>query len=143
MLRTAIPALLAVLALACGGKDKADTTTPTGGTGDVNPCANPCASANPCANANPCAANNNTAAAADPALIAKGATVFEDSCSLCHGDSGEGNKKTPAVKGAGALSKFPTDDGLLEYTKKEMPKDDPGGLSDDDYRAVVAWMRAQ
>lgn len=139
MTRIGLTVLIAALAIACGGKGSGETTTPAGDT-TANPCAaaaNPCAAAgaaNPCAPAAP--------AAADPALIARGAKVFEDACSLCHGDDGKGNKKTPAVKGAGSLTKFPSVDALLAYTKKEMPKDDPGGLSEDDYRAVVAWMRA-
>ena len=132
MTRTLLPALLAVFALACGGKDKTDTTTPDNNT------ANPCANANPCATPNPCA----NGGAPDPALVAQGAKIVEDSCSLCHGDSGEGNKKSPAIRGPNALSKFPDDKSLFDYTKKEMPKDDPGSLSDEQVKAVVAWMRS-
>ena len=133
MTRIAMPVLIAALSLACGGKSAPEKTTPTdgAGTGDATDATDATATG-----------DTGAAAAADPALVARGAKIFEDSCSLCHGDDGMGNKKTPAVKGPGSLSKYPNDEALLAYTKKEMPKDDPGGLSEDDYRAVVAWMRA-
>jgi mono/diheme cytochrome c family protein len=139
MTRIVSTALLAALAIACGGKGSGEPTTPAGD--NTAPAGDNTAPAGD-NTANPCGDTTAAPAAADPALVARGAKVFEDSCSLCHGDDGMGNKKTPAVKGPGSLAKYGTDDSLLAYTKKEMPKDDPGGLSEDDYRAVVAWMRA-
>lgn len=118
-------------ALGCGASQSGGSTTP------VEPTAAP---ADDTAAANPCAAP--AGGAADPALIAQGAKIFEDSCSSCHGQSGEGHGKTPAVKGTGTLAKFASDADLFSYTKEKMPKDDPGSLSDDDVRAVVAFMRA-
>jgi cytochrome c len=69
--------------------------------------------------------------------------VFADACATCHGDAGEGSKKTPAVVGPEALKGFADDAALLAYLTKEMPKDDPGSLSDQDYADVIAWMRSK
>ena len=70
-----------------------------------------------------------------------GAKVYAAWCAQCHGKSGEGKKKAPAVRGKSALAKFKTDKDLFVYLKKEMPKDEPGQLSDAEYKAVIAWMR--
>lgn len=113
---------VAFVLAACGGKSAPDPADPGDGTGPADV--------------------GTSLPEPSAELIAKGASVFEDSCSICHGDVGEGSSKTPALKGADALGKFSSDGELLTYTRKEMPKDDPGSLSDDDYIAVIVWMRA-
>ena len=127
-MRTLLLCALFPIALACGGKSGGESSTP------ADP-ATPGASEVPGATA--------SATPADPALVARGAAIYEESCSTCHGDAGAGKGKSPAVVGAALMNKFPAAADLLEYTKREMPKDDPGSLSDDDYNAVVAWMRSQ
>jgi cytochrome c len=126
MMRTLLLCALFPLAVACGGKSGGESTAP------ADP-ATPDASEVPSATAS---------APADPALVARGAAIYEETCSTCHGDAGAGKGKSPAVVGAALMNKFPAAD-LLEYTKREMPKDEPGSLSDDDYNAVVAWMRSR
>lgn len=128
MMRTLLLCALFPLAVACGGKSGGESTAP------ADPAA---ASASEVPGATP------SAAPADPALLARGAEIYEESCSTCHGDAGAGKGKSPAIVGAALMNKFPAAADLLEYTKREMPKDEPGSLSDDDYNAVVAWMRSR
>ncbi len=73
--------------------------------------------------------------------LAQGDKVWGDSCSVCHGDTGEGKgKKNPAVVGGKALGKYKTGADLLAYVKEKMPKDDPASLSEADYLAATAWL---
>lgn len=91
-------------------------------------------------------AEEPSAAVADPGGAAteiSGAEVYEEYCSLCHGDDGEGTRKSPALVGPGALSDFASRDDLLAYISEEMPKDDPGILSAAQNAAVTDWLLAQ
>jgi mono/diheme cytochrome c family protein len=124
--------LALTLSLGCGGGGKKDTTTPAGGGDGVDATGGD--------NGGGTANAGGGVTAGD---ASKGASVFADACSTCHGDQGEGSKKTPAVVGAGSLKKFDSDTALFEYLKKEMPKDDPGSLSDQEYTDVIAWMRSK
>ncbi len=122
---------VSVLLCACGGTEKKTTETPV--TPDT-------ATATP-VDQDPGTPTTTPDAAPDPAMIAKGAAVFAENCSTCHGDNAEGSGKSPALRGDGALASYPTEAELFEYTKRTMPKDSPGDLSDEDYKAVVAWLR--
>ncbi len=133
-----VMALAAVFALGCGGGSKRESTTPTGGdeygegaqTGTTD--------------SETDAGAETTAEAKVPAGDAsRGATVYEDSCAMCHGDDGEGSKKTPALVGANALADFSDDDALFAYLKEKMPKDEPGTLTDQQYADVLAWLRSK
>lgn len=127
-------AIALAIAIGCGGKDKGGATTPTGGGGDQTAGGGDTGDG---------AGGDQTAGGAPTGDAARGEKVFGDACSTCHGDTGEGSKKTPAVAGAGALSKFADDKALFDYLKKEMPKDDPGSLSDQEYADAIAWMRSK
>jgi cytochrome c len=70
----------------------------------------------------------------------RGAGVYEASCGFCHGDAGEGAGNNPPVVGDGVLDGYADAAELLQYVMAEMPGDDPGGLSDDDFQDVVAFM---
>jgi mono/diheme cytochrome c family protein len=83
--------------------------------------------------------------------IARGASVYAEYCADCHGDSGEGVRKSPAVIGPGALPLDPpsgakrsvplrTGADLIAYLRATMPADDPGSMSDSDYAAVSAFL---
>jgi mono/diheme cytochrome c family protein len=74
--------------------------------------------------------------------IARGAKVYEDQCSFCHGDDAMGQGKTPGLRGDGAMSRFASNQELFDYTKAEMPKNDKGTLSDADTAAVLAWLKS-
>ncbi len=130
IVRSGFAGLALALALGCGGGGSKQKTTPSGGE-QAAPTGTTTGEA---------PEGGAVATAGDPA---KGASVFADACSTCHGDSGEGNKQTPAVVGPGSLQKFADDKALFDYLKEKMPKDDPGSLSDEEYRNVIAWMRKQ
>ena len=85
--------------------------------------------------------------------IAQGKKVFGDQCASCHGPDGFGLQDNPAVIGMkkGALPldppkdakrsvKFHTAADLFAYTKKAMPEDNAGSLSDADCLAVTAYL---
>jgi mono/diheme cytochrome c family protein len=84
--------------------------------------------------------------------VAKGKQLYADKCASCHGDSGEGGGKTPAVVGKDALPleapkvakkrkgvKFETAKDVLDWTKKNMPLKKPGSLTDEEYAAIMAF----
>ena len=133
------------LVSACGGSSKPQTlppTTPATAAEEANqptPVSQDSASSDAMAREEP--PSTTPTSSADPALIAKGAAIFEEYCSICHGEAGAGTKKSPKVKFGGTNDEFPNADTLFAYTKEKMPKDDPGSLSDDEYKAVVAWMQ--
>ncbi|HEU5057196.1 MAG TPA: c-type cytochrome [Kofleriaceae bacterium] len=79
----------------------------------------------------------------------RGAALYGQKCASCHGDAGQG-AKAPAVVGKGALPldprpgskrgvQFRTALDVLQYVKARMPGDDPGSLSDEDARAIIAF----
>lgn len=129
-------ALALTLALGCGGGDRAETTpaaTEAPAAEAAAPAEQPPAEAVPPA--------TEPAGAGLEEQLAQAETVWGDSCSVCHGDSGEGKgKKNPAVVGGKALRKYKTAGDLLGYLKEKMPKDDPGSLSEADYLAATAWL---
>ncbi len=132
---------IAVLALVgCGGKSDSGSTTPTTKPAPDKP--TPDTPPDP-----PASTADGKAAVA--AQVKAGEKSYAENCSGCHGDNGQGKKKTPAVIGDAALPKDPlgkrkatfgTAADVLTYIAKTMPKDDPGGLSKDDYAAVLAFM---
>jgi S-disulfanyl-L-cysteine oxidoreductase SoxD len=87
-----------------------------------------------------------------------GARVYAEHCAACHGDQLEGNPakglggdrliggrstlatKTPIKT---VESYWPYATTLFDYTKRAMPFNAPGSLSDDDVYSVVAYMLAQ
>lgn len=119
---------------ACGGSSTpATTTTPE-----------PAPVTEPTGDAEPAAASAEFVAQAEA-----GAAIYAESCAFCHGESGEGTGKSPAVVGDGALlttnpdhadrPAFNTAADVLAYISETMPKDDPGSLSAEDYAAVTAF----
>ncbi len=133
--------LLSAVASACGGSPKPQTLPPTMAEEANQPTPVSQASTGPDAMPSEEQPSTSPASPADPALIAKGAAIYEEYCSICHGEAGAGTKKSPKVKFGGTNDEFPNADALFAYTKEKMPKDDPGSLSDDEYKAVVAWMQ--
>ncbi len=81
--------------------------------------------------------------------VAGGRRVYEARCAACHGLSGtEGPNERLAS--AGAWEQWPADRAvggywpyattLFDYTRKAMPQDAPGSLSDNETYAVVAYV---
>jgi len=127
---------LFLAAAACGASQSSDTTS-------AAPAAEPAAAPAPAEPAAP-AASNQAAQAAE-----RGAKLYGERCASCHGPAGEG-KKAPAVVGKDALPldpragskrgvQFKTALDVFQYVKAKMPGDDPGSLSDEDARAIIAF----
>lgn len=85
-----------------------------------------------------------------PSMVEQGAALFASECAHCHGASGEGTDRGPAVVGDGVLPldppagaerdvQFRTALDVFNWVKVAMPGDDPGSLSDEEYLAVMAF----
>jgi mono/diheme cytochrome c family protein len=78
---------------------------------------------------------------------ARGATVFQSRCSGCHNTDLTGEKRGsarggPPLTGPQFMSNWEGEslDGLLTRMKTLMPRDDPGGLADEVYLDLVAYV---
>jgi hypothetical protein len=92
---------------------------------------------------------------------AQGAAIFAVRCAGCHGSKGEGGSALPLVcRGETAFGYrvgrappgepqptfvdfYPYATTLFDYTRRAMPWNAPGSLSDDETYGLVAWMLAQ
>ena len=128
-----LPFVLVTL-VACGSSQGSDTT--------------PAAAAGPEAESAPPEAPVPAAASA-PEAAEQGATLYGAKCASCHGDAGQGGK-APAVVGKAALpldprpgskrgGQFKTALDVFQFVKTAMPGDAPGSLTDDEYRAIIAF----
>jgi hypothetical protein len=78
---------------------------------------------------------------------ARGAAVFQSRCSGCHNTDLTGEKRGsarggPPLTGAQFVANWEGEnlDGLLTRMKTLMPRDDPGGLADDVYLDLMAFI---
>ena len=76
------------------------------------------------------------------AQVARGATVFEQSCATCHGLTGNDGFATP-LKGPGTLVRFASTRELYDYTSATMPLAAEGSLTERQYLDVIAWLLAE
>jgi cytochrome c oxidase subunit 2 len=77
------------------------------------------------------------------ALAQAGSTVFADNCAVCHGDQGQG-KIGPALIGANQhLANYQTGQGLLNFIATNMPFNNPGSLTHQQYLEVLAFLMVQ
>ena len=152
MMRLSVLSIFLSLGLACGGGSKdtetipADTAGDTAGGdtagGDTGATGGDTAGGDTGATGGDTGAPPAGPSAADQ--VAQGEKVYGDSCANCHGPAGEGKgKKSPAVLGPKALTKYKNAADLEKYIKEKMPKDDPGTLSDADAWAVTAWIASK
>jgi len=83
--------------------------------------------------------------------VQRGREIYERSCAVCHGLQGKGNGEYPAlVGGIGSLksdkpvltigSYWPYATTVWDYTRRSMPYERPGTLSDDEVYAVTAYL---
>jgi S-disulfanyl-L-cysteine oxidoreductase SoxD len=91
------------------------------------------------------------ASAGEESQVARGGKLYGQHCASCHGASGEGSDKGPAVVGKAALpldppasakartAKFHTAKDVADFVVKTMPADAPGSLTPDEYLAVLAF----
>ena len=80
----------------------------------------------------------------------EGKEVYARICAECHGDKGQGSESVPLVGGIGSLttdkplktvgSYWPYATTVFDYTRRAMPFDRPGTLTDDQVYAVVAFV---
>ena len=76
------------------------------------------------------------------AQVARGAAVFEQSCSTCHGPNGNDGFATP-LKGPGSLVRFASTRELYDYTSTTMPLAAEGSLTQRQYLDVIGWLLVQ
>ena len=76
------------------------------------------------------------------AQVARGAAVFAQSCSTCHGPNGNDGFATP-LKGPGSLVRFASTRELYAYTSATMPLAAEGSLTQRQYLDVIAWLLVQ
>ena len=82
--------------------------------------------------------------------VAHGREVFEQQCSACHGEKGEGGIGDRLVGGQGTLasakpiktvgSYWPYAPTLFDYIRRAMPQNAPQSLSNEDVYAVSAYI---
>jgi S-disulfanyl-L-cysteine oxidoreductase SoxD len=82
--------------------------------------------------------------------VAQGKLVYDDNCSGCHGNKGQGGIKDRLVGGHNSLatetpvvtvgSYWPYATTLFDYVRRAMPYPAPGSLSADETYAVVAYI---
>jgi mono/diheme cytochrome c family protein len=87
-------------------------------------------------------ADGKESAPAEKASATAGNEVFQKSCITCHssGDIVGGQAKIDGVKIHGD---FKTQEDLLAFVSKNMPKSAPGSLSQEEYDAVVKYLWEQ
>ena len=86
----------------------------------------------------------------DQVVLADGRQLYASRCLPCHGDKGQGSESVPLVGGIGSLttdkplktvgSYWPYATTVFDYTRRAMPFDRPGTLTDDQVYAVVAFV---
>jgi alcohol dehydrogenase (cytochrome c) len=76
-------------------------------------------------------------------LAASGKTVYAANCAQCHGANGEG-VTAPTVIGTGqALAKYNTAQELYNFISTNMPFNNPGTLSSQQYLELTAFLLVQ
>ncbi len=97
-----------------------------------------------CGGGAPAPTSASSAAVKPPATLdeqtAAGGKVYAGQCAGCHGKSGEGGDKAPALVGSKSLDDYKNAREAFDFIQKNMPPDHAGSLSDDDYWAVVAFL---
>jgi mono/diheme cytochrome c family protein len=84
--------------------------------------------------------NDDSDTTVDPASTSlAGNEVFQKSCITCH-SSGDINGGQAKLDGAKIHADFKTKEDLLAFVGKNMPKNAPGSLSQDEYQAVVDYL---
>lgn len=74
------------------------------------------------------------------ALLAQGRQIFSTTCTVCHGQNGQGISG-PALWGEdSAVSDFPSFSPLETFIQDNMPASDPGSLSPTRAEAVASFV---
>jgi S-disulfanyl-L-cysteine oxidoreductase SoxD len=153
-------ALILLLVVGCGGKkpEPAEPSTDSARLAEGATATEPEPPPEPAEPAAP--AEPDESVVAQAALTEQyelGKQLYVDKkCATCHGDSGAGNKKNPAVIGDKAFPEkpaktaklrkgvtFTTAQDVMDFVKKHMPLKAPGTLTDDEAAAITAWMLSE
>ena len=67
-----------------------------------------------------------------------GKALYGNYCAICHGANGEGGKGPPVV-GPGYLPGMKTAGQVYDFAKKNMPKNKPGSLKDNEYLDIISF----
>ncbi|MEE2777403.1 MAG: cytochrome c [Acidobacteriota bacterium] len=80
----------------------------------------------------------------------EGAALYREACFVCHGHNARGDQAAALVGGRDTLTEsrpkrtvesyWPYATTLWDYTKRSMPYEEPGSLTDDQVYAVVAYV---
>ncbi len=73
--------------------------------------------------------------------VNEGALVFKNSCQICHGVSGKNGPFSIDLVGQEFVSTFHTNADLFNFVSKNMPRSNPGSLSNEDYLNVVSYIQ--
>ncbi len=73
---------------------------------------------------------------------AAGQTAYAQSCAACHGSTLSGGGEAPALAGTTFMNTWGTytTQVLFTRTRESMPPENPGGLSDDTYASIIAFL---
>jgi alcohol dehydrogenase (cytochrome c) len=77
-----------------------------------------------------------------PAQASAGATVYSETCAVCHGTNLQG-QSGPALTGSSFNSAYPNPKQLYNFIKTQMPYNAPGSLSTTAYQQVTAYLLQQ
>jgi polar amino acid transport system substrate-binding protein len=85
------------------------------------------------------AARAQSSALYTDAQAQKGVDAYETSCAMCHGANMEG-AQAPTLLGATLTSHYQTVGDLMQFIVQNMPMNDPGSLSHEDYVDILAYV---
>ncbi len=76
--------------------------------------------------------------------VASGQQLYARMCAMCHGDSGEGIDDAPPLMGPRTqLADYRTAARAYSFISSEMPQDEPGSLSSQQYYDILAYILDQ
>jgi len=72
----------------------------------------------------------------------RGGRVYRQACSSCHARNLEGGEMGPGLRGRPFIAPWEGESlaELMAYVQETMPQDNPGGLSEQDYFDVLAYV---
>ena len=90
-----------------------------------------------------CSASETGSSQAASQLAAAGKTVYQQNCAKCHGENGQKVNGSALMGQDNVLAVYQTGQMLYDYISKNMPDDNPGGLSPTQYLAVENYLLLQ
>jgi mono/diheme cytochrome c family protein len=86
------------------------------------------------------AAAGATAGLSQADQIAAGTEVFQQICSKCHGDNGQGGDGPTLIGAGNAVADYRNARRLFDFVSSSMPDDAPGSLATQQYYDVIAFL---